>query len=1852
MSNLPPILVDHLRRSAAKRRRQAALRGAAEAGTVLVIGFAAAAAVDVLIRPGDTMRWINSLSVCTVAAGVFALRGVRPWLRRPDELVEAAAVEADARRAGVAGGDDDLLSSAVALVRQRSAAAASGSVNASVNASVNVSGTADWMIERTVALAGTRIVALNPLQLIDLRHARQGLLVCGSVTLAALASLAAPGVERLWLRVLVPWSTTVRPGDLAFIVAPGDVTLVHGDRLAVEVTVSAAVTSAALELTWDDGATEIRPLVETQGNAASVTSSSNSLTWRLDLDALAVGATYRAVAGGNASPRFRIDLIHPPQISELRLMVTPPAYTGRPLAIIPAAGAEILAGSRVEVLATLSGDPATSATLLRQLGAEQPMILHEQEAHAQGAHEQVASAVFTAPQPGPTGRTSIALGIQLAGKGAARESDTQRRWMLAIVADRPPQVSLSGRGLGGGLVGRSEVVVFDGKASDDEALRELFVELTAGDAPALRRRLELPAAGQTAVTVPVDLGELGLAAGDTVNVRLSATDSGGQTANSAQVQVTVADGEAAALRTLADALRSAARRLADADGLLGRLDNDLREFASTAKATTPVAQRSAIAVASQRADAVVRHIDEVTLSLQPARQAPAPLGSACASVVEELSSWRVQQAAVALSAVAGLTASSAVPEREQAAYAAHDAHMALTTLAGRLALVAARAEAGHLELRTAAAEPRLRRSAGILRGELGWSSASVGLNPTAMASLPPATLARAKERLVADGAVLVGVLPGLTGLADLLDRRGEDLRKLAAQAKAPADELGAIVNAPADTALTAEKVATADKALERAIVLAPQLATLAVNARELLDRALAERLPTRPAIDALARTRQQAEALRARADEWQHLPDAQAPSAAAAGAREVAAVAAGVRQIAVQLKVEQQRLLERAQAPDATFAERRSALAERRMISSEVGPALAAANRALTEVAKDPTHVRDRRGEVMTPLAQLTDSIARVEPAAAGARDAESANAARALLAAQADPDAASARPAAAAALAAALRRQGNDDLAKEVAATTDLQHLGELARRVLDRERDAGERPLTSMGDDLTHAAEPVNLADARDTLAGAPLELALAAEASRHQQREADATAQQRLSRDLAAELARADGPRNAELRDLARRADAIEGKQGDAAHAAELADAAAKPGVDGKPTVEKTTSVESGETTADRRAAQQLDGLSKQVAVAATAPDQRAAALAALDGFVPLAEAAAPGVTPPASRTAALQAQRLAALATQAEAARAGLSQARAEQQSAAAEAAANREHVATVQKNIAERLAATGRELSTAGPTVVTTAPDLARRIALVQPQVAERATAAERLAAPATAPGSAPQSASEKEAAAEAATHADAARAAASRNEAIAVREQAAFPLARAWHAAAASAPPADPGMKHIGEAGQQLAQLAGEQEEAARSLEQSLRREEAARQRVAAEIAAGAAVHAAAEKSLSDNQSAKSSGAAAGAEPAHEAATEAEKSQAAAQAAWSRAAAASTSAAKAADAATAIRAGRAAGDQNAADQQANASAAQADQAQNEAAAQAAQALTAEQAALAAAGQSGNPAQAAAMRAASAGRLAQARDAAMRAADASRQQRAAVGSDAAPATEQQAVASAAASREALLTATDGMGAAADQMAAQLERSAASAQAASAQAASAQAASAQAASAQVANSSPTPPTLSSAVASAVASAPAVLADSAIGRALATVAQAPDAEANYRHAAASLAAAANAARSAAALQSTGQAAAAGQALAQATASGKPATGSPPGSPGSPQAAANPAGTSGVSAGGKTPPPTPDTGQMPAGKAPPGIDQAAWAKLSEHVRQAIRSGGSERFAEEHQEAIRAYYRKLGEER
>jgi hypothetical protein len=51
---------------------------------------------------------------------------------------------------------------------------------------------------------------------------------------------------------------------------------------------------------------------------------------------------------------------------------------------------------------------------------------------------------------------------------------------------------------------------------------------------------------------------------------------------------------------------------------------------------------------------------------------------------------------------------------------------------------------------------------------------------------------------------------------------------------------------------------------------------------------------------------------------------------------------------------------------------------------------------------------------------------------------------------------------------------------------------------------------------------------------------------------------------------------------------------------------------------------------------------------------------------------------------------------------------------------------------------------------------------------------------------------------------------------------------------------------------------------------------------------------------------------------------------------------------------------------------------------------------------------------------------------------------------------------------------------------------------------------------------------------------------------------------------------------------------------------------------------------------------------GQAIGQAAPRGVDQAEWARLTERLRQAIRSSGIENFSLEHQAAIRAYFERL----
>ncbi len=125
-------------------------------------------------------------------------------------------------------------------------------------------------------------------------------------------------------------------------------------------------------------------------------------------------------------------------------------------------------------------------------------------------------------------------------------------------------------------------------------------------------------------------------------------------------------------------------------------------------------------------------------------------------------------------------------------------------------------------------------------------------------------------------------------------------------------------------------------------------------------------------------------------------------------------------------------------------------------------------------------------------------------------------------------------------------------------------------------------------------------------------------------------------------------------------------------------------------------------------------------------------------------------------------------------------------------------------------------------------------------------------------------------------------------------------------------------------------------------------------------------------------------------------------------------------------------------------------------------------------------------------------------------------------------------------------------------------------------------------------------------------------------AVRRALGTVQAAPDASSSYRTAANTLAAAA--------AQIQGEAGSQSQAGNNSGQLGKAAGSSEAGVGMGSTGSGDPGDLTGLD------------------KRQKGEDGAGWARLAERVRKGIRSGGVASFAEEHQEAIRAYFQKLGE--
>ena len=239
------------------------------------------------------------------------------------------------------------------------------------------------LAQKTVARAAQLAAQVSPGQAVSAQPLKRPLIVClGLASALGLLVWIVPGLAATeWLRFSDPFGEEPPFSALQFQVTPGDVNVRYGDGLEISTTVSGGpvervelAVRAANDPSEHD---EVLPMfAESNGR------------WRTTLSRLTDDKQYVVRARGGRSKTYRIQVITVPRIEQVRVRVTPPAYTKQPAyeGPLPQGGIAGLRGTKVEFHAT-SNRPLSGGEVSLKSGDGEPTVVklnpispHSQEA--------------------------------------------------------------------------------------------------------------------------------------------------------------------------------------------------------------------------------------------------------------------------------------------------------------------------------------------------------------------------------------------------------------------------------------------------------------------------------------------------------------------------------------------------------------------------------------------------------------------------------------------------------------------------------------------------------------------------------------------------------------------------------------------------------------------------------------------------------------------------------------------------------------------------------------------------------------------------------------------------------------------------------------------------------------------------------------------------------------------------------------------------------------------------------------------------------------------------------------------------------------------------------------------------------------------------------------------------------------------------------------------------------------------------------------------------------------------------------------------------------------------------------
>ena len=304
--SLPRAIRRGLGRLGLRLRAVGLMRGLGKSSLTLAALAALAMATDVAFLLPRTARWaIWGTWIATTAVALVA-SVVRPLIRRLAWTDLAALAERGEPSLG------ERLTTAVGLLRNQPHGSAE-------------------LIAAVVDDASSRAGHVDLTRAVSLRGALTWLMAGGLAAFSVITpSVVQPDpFAQIGKRFLFPWADIERVSRFVIEVAPGDKVVASGSDVLTSATVRSrfgeAVSHGEAWLEW----TRADGTLNRVRMAADTEAKQGKRAFTATLPRLSSSLTYRAMIGGDASPRHHIKVVDWPAVTALKAHVAPPAYTGR-----------------------------------------------------------------------------------------------------------------------------------------------------------------------------------------------------------------------------------------------------------------------------------------------------------------------------------------------------------------------------------------------------------------------------------------------------------------------------------------------------------------------------------------------------------------------------------------------------------------------------------------------------------------------------------------------------------------------------------------------------------------------------------------------------------------------------------------------------------------------------------------------------------------------------------------------------------------------------------------------------------------------------------------------------------------------------------------------------------------------------------------------------------------------------------------------------------------------------------------------------------------------------------------------------------------------------------------------------------------------------------------------------------------------------------------------------------------------------------------------------------------------------------------------------------------------------------